>query len=87
MDGTKVHLSYADGFTAVLDLAPALDGPIFEAVKSLDYFAEFQIESDTLRWPNGADIDPYVLRLWAENGRVLSQEETDACFADHEPAS
>jgi hypothetical protein len=80
MGGTMVNLVYGDGFAASLDLRPALRGPIFEPVQSPDYFARFQIESDTLRWPNGADIDPYVLRLWAENGRVLSQEETDAYF-------
>ena len=80
LGGTIVSLSYGDGFAGRLDLEPALHGPIFEPVKSPDYFAQFQIESDTLRWPNGADIDPYVLRLWAENGRVLSQKETDTYF-------
>jgi len=80
MGGTTVHLIYADGFSATLDLAPALHGPVFEPVKAPDYFPQFQIESDTLRWPNGADIDPCVLRLWAEKGKVLSQAETDAFF-------
>lgn len=87
MDEAKVFLLYADGFSKVLDLAPALHGPIFEPLKDPGFFSKLQIDSDTIRWPNGADIDPYVLRLWAEKGNVLSQEETDAWFATHrEPA-
>lgn len=81
MDGMRVRLLYGDGFTAVLDLAPALHGPIFEQVLDPDFFRRLQVESDTIRWPNGADIDPHVLRLWAEMGSVLSQAETDAYFA------
>jgi len=83
----KVFLLYADGFSRELDLAPALNGPIFEPLKDPDFFSKLQIESDTIRWPNGADIDPRVLRLWAEKGNVMSQEETDAWFASRrEPA-
>lgn len=81
--GTKVLLLYADGFSGELDLAPALYGPIFEPLKDPEFFARLQIDSGTIRWPNGADIDPYVLRLWAEKGSVLSREDTDAWFVSH----
>ena len=87
MSGKKVSLLYADGLNALLDLSPALYGPVFEPLEDPEFFAKVQIDSDTVRWPNGADIDPYVLRLWAESGRVLSREETDAWFAaNQEPA-
>jgi hypothetical protein len=87
MGGARISLLYADGLNAVLDLSPALYGPVFEPLKSPEYFSQLQIDSDTVCWPNGADIDPDVLRLWAENGRVLNREETDAWFAAHqEPA-
>jgi len=79
--GTKVSLLYADGFSRTLDLAPALYGPIFEPVKEPSFFARLQVESETIRWPNGADIDPCVLRLWAEKDKVLTQDETDAFFS------
>jgi hypothetical protein len=81
--GAKVLLVYADGFSGVVDLAPVLHGEIFEPLRDPAYFSKLQIDSDTIRWPNGADIDPCVLRLWAEKGNVLSREETDAWFAAH----
>ena len=87
MDGMRVRLIYGDGFTTVLDLAPALHGPIFEPVLDPDFFRRLQVESDTIRWPNGADIDPNVLRLWADKGRVLSHAETDEFFVSAQAAA
>jgi hypothetical protein len=64
----------------VLDLAPALHGPIFGQLRQPAKFSQVTLQDGTLVWPNGADICPDVLRYWCELGRVCSQEELDAHF-------
>jgi hypothetical protein len=76
-----IELNFADGYVGRVDLAPALWGPIFEPLLNTDYFRQFRLEDDTLRWPNDADFCPDVLRYWCEAGVVRSQEETDSHFA------
>jgi len=84
---TSLRLRFHDGFEAVLDLAPALDGPIFGVLKHPKKFREVAVQDGTLVWPNGADICPSVLRYWCELGRVCMQEELDAHFAGAELAA
>ena len=52
-----------------IDLAPTLRGPIFEPLRNLAVFSQFQIhpEFHTLVWPNGAVFAPEFLR---DNVRV-----------------
>jgi hypothetical protein len=76
-----VELQFGDGYTGRLDLAPALWGPVFGPLTNSDYFRQFRLEDDTIRWPNDADFCPDVLRYWCEAGGVQGQEETDAHFA------
>jgi hypothetical protein len=77
-----IELQFADGYMGRLDLAPALWGQVFAPLKDLASFQQFRLEDDTIRWPNDADFCPDVLRYWCETGRVRSQEETDAYFAE-----
>jgi hypothetical protein len=61
-----VRLDFTDGSTKEVDLEPMLRGPVFEPM--LRNRAEFvrvfvDPESQTIAWPNGADIDPDVLYL------------------------
>src|SRR5687767_9660740 len=76
----RVQLVFSDGYIAELDLSPALAGPVFEPLKDPNYFGQVRIEDHTIRWPNGADLGPDVLRFWCEAGGVRSQQETDAHF-------
>jgi hypothetical protein len=75
-----VELTFSDGFSGRLCLAPKLSGPIFGPLADPVYFQQFHLEDDTIRWPNDADFCPDVLRYWCELGKITSQEETDAYF-------
>ena len=58
-----VWVRFNDGSEGEVDLADELDGPIFEPLKDLDYFAQFRVDPDihTIVWPNGADLAPEFL--------------------------
>ncbi len=47
----------------VIDLSPALRGPVFEPLRDPAVFRQFAIhpEFHTLVWPNGADLAPEFL--------------------------
>jgi hypothetical protein len=64
LDGYKLRLVFSDGFEKIHDVSPMLDkGPIFRALRG-ELFKQVQIDevAGTVCWPNGADLDPYVLR-------------------------
>ena len=73
----RLALTFADGFSASLDLGPALDGPMFAPLLDPAAFRAVTVEDGVPVWPCGADIDPATLRIWAESGRALSDEETN----------
>ena len=58
-----------DGTSGEIDLEPAPQGPVFEPLRDVIMFRQFQIhpEFHTLVWPNGADIAPEFLH---DNVRV-----------------
>ena len=63
VSGFVVWLRFRDGTEGKVDLWPELVGPIFEPLRDLQSFRQFQIDSrfHTLVWPNGADIAPETL--------------------------
>lgn len=65
LQGFEVELAFDDGFVRRLDLDPYLHGPIFEPLRAdPSYFRSVRVDPEigTISWPNGADIDPEVLR-------------------------
>ncbi|MGH7614967.1 MAG: DUF2442 domain-containing protein [Gemmatimonadales bacterium] len=56
-------LRFRDGTAGEVDLAPELQGPVFEPLRDLKLFKQFKIhpEFHTLVWPNGADFAPEFL--------------------------
>jgi hypothetical protein len=59
-----VRLGFSDGTQRDVDLAPFLWGPAFEHIAvDDDEFRKVKVDPEigTICWPNGADLDPYVL--------------------------
>jgi hypothetical protein len=64
LNGLRAHVIFTDGSARDIDLDPYLRGPIFEPIRrNPRLFASVYVDTDseTLTWPNGADIDPDVL--------------------------
>ena len=59
-----VRLTFTDGAIKDVDLQPLLRGPVFEPIcRDRNEFLRVFVdpESETIAWPNGADLDPDVL--------------------------
>ena len=58
----KIRIKFDDGIEAVVDFKKWVgSGPVFEALKDVDFFKKFTIDGGTITWPNGADIAPETL--------------------------
>lgn len=69
LDGYAVHVRFADGTTADVDLSYLLEyGGVFEPLRDRDYFARLHADAEagTIVWPNGADIAPETLYAHAQ---------------------
>lgn len=65
LGGFVVELCFDDGAVRRIDLSPFLTGPVFEPILRDDaLFRSVRVDPElgTIVWPNGADIDPLVLR-------------------------
>jgi hypothetical protein len=64
LDGYEVHLKFADGLAADIDLSYLIGrGEVFEPLRDLQYFRRLKVTefADTIEWPNEADIAPETL--------------------------
>ena len=64
LTGLRVHVVFTDGSERDIDLEPYLHGPIFDPIRRNPHlFAAVYVdrETETLTWPNGADIAPETL--------------------------
>jgi hypothetical protein len=64
LDGFRVHLAFADGLAADVDLSDVVgSGPVFEPLRDPEFFRRLQIDECgvTIAWPNQADIAPETL--------------------------
>jgi hypothetical protein len=61
---TRLHIKFDDGREGDLECTGFLSfNGVFEPLRDPREFAKVRVdpESGTICWPNGADIDPYVL--------------------------
>lgn len=58
-----VRVLFADGQVRDVDMAPALDLPVFGELRDPAVFTAVKVDDygDTIVWPNGADLDPDVM--------------------------
>ena len=83
----RIRVTFADGFTADIDLAPLIDfGPVFEPLRDPRIFGIFHVRHGALEWSDDLDLSPGSLRAWCEAGRVLNLTDTDAWIQDHSRA-
>lgn len=59
----QLRLGFEDGTVKLVDLAPYLNGEIFEPLRDQRYFATVSVNTDidTIVWDNGADFSPDFL--------------------------
>ncbi len=73
----SLRVIFDDGAVRELDLQDQLDGPVFEPLRDPELFAQVRVdvESGTVAWPTGADLDPIVVYegLPPLNARIVRQ--------------
>lgn len=69
----RVDLTFNDGVEGCVDFEPWLVGPVFEPLKSYDYFQRFFLDGGTIAWPNGADIAPDTLYEAVRSGQRVNE--------------
>jgi len=56
-----ILLTFNNGETKTVDLQNELNGTVYEPLRELDYFKNFQVKYNTIEWANGADYAPEYL--------------------------
>ncbi len=64
LEGKYLLFEFSDGVRIPINLERFMRGPIFDEVFASGTFGNFAVDADsgTIVWPNGADLDPEVLR-------------------------
>ena len=63
LGGYSLRLTFSDGLVRELDLEPVLIGEVFSQLRDEPFFAQvaIDVQTRTICWPNGVDLDPDVL--------------------------
>jgi hypothetical protein len=76
LGGYKLKIRFENEEVRVVDLSRHLEGPVFEPLKDLSFFKQFQVnhDIDTIVWPNEADFAPEFLY---EIGESVSEPDVE----------
>jgi hypothetical protein len=61
LDNYRLLLTFNNGVAKTVDLQNELKGIVFQPLRQLDYFKQFEIKYNTVEWENGADFAPEYL--------------------------
>jgi uncharacterized protein DUF2442 len=81
LDGYQVHLRFADGLAADVDLSYLLDfGGVFAPLRDIAFFRELTIDDggNSVMWPNEADIAPETLYDHVQRAEYEKRRATSA---------
>ena len=76
LDGYRIRVQFNDGREGNVDLGGALWGPVFEPLRDVTVFRQFQISEvlHTIVWENNADLAPeYLLAKMIEQRDAFAQ--------------
>lgn len=68
-----LQVTFDDGLTRRVDLAPVLAGELFGPLRDPALFNQVRVDPEvhTVVWPNGADFDPATLHDWPAHEAAL----------------
>ena len=74
LEGYRVALEFTDGSSGVVDFEPLLKDciGILAELRGTAMFSQLSVddEAGTIVWPNGADVDPFVLHSLIQESSV-----------------
>lgn len=78
----KLALRFSDNTEGVADLESIKRSGVFAPWADRTYFQEVRVDPDsgTVTWPNGADLDPYV--LYAKAHGIAIEQALQTAFAN-----
>ena len=70
-----IWLQFNDGTEGEIDLEAELDGEVFGALRDVERFKRFRVDSEveTIVWDNGADLAPEFLFQQIKSARTSAQ--------------
>jgi hypothetical protein len=73
LKGCRLRLEFDDGTAGEVDISELVSfAGVFAPLRDPVAFRQVRVDPElgTIAWPDGADIDPFVLHEWAQGRRI-----------------